>query len=475
MKKILALLILLNFPAFCQQIYPVNEVEKPAEPAGGVAFLNQFIASNMQIPIRLATKGMNARVFVQGVIEPDGSMSEMKVIKSVDSLSDKEALRILSLYKAWKPALIKEKAVRQTAVFPVSFRTNPMPEFDSTENAIVEYFDKNNLRTADVKKYKFRNFIPTDHLGYVRSDILYQELKSDKWKTLITIPFYKKEIYAHIFGSAGIDSVKAIKSFAKTDHYESSYEELIVQTDGKLLSHAVFPGSGKPPTNNKSYYLNGMLKEEQTAIDSIIQTIDWYDNGQLHSMLELGGGKGVLIKNVWERDGRQIVKDGNGWGKVKGNSWNRMAVYEEGKVLNGNKSGRWTGKLADSTLVYEEVYEDGKLIKGINKEKQVYTNDTMMPAQFKGGPEKLYRFLGENINYPSDASSARTTGRVIVSFTITEDGSLTDYKIEKSVLKSLDQEALRVIKKSSGLWEPATFRGQKTKVRYTLPINFDIN
>jgi len=474
MKKILTLLILLNFPAFCQQIYPVNEVEKPAEPAGGVAFLNQFIVSNMQIPIRLAAKGMNARVFVKGVVEPDGSMSEMKVIKSVDSLSDKEALRILSLYKAWKPALIKEKAVRQEAVFPVSFRTNPMPEFDSTENAIVEYFDKNNLRTVDVKKYKFRNFIPTDHLGYVRSDILYQELKSDKWKTLITIPFSKKEIYAHIFGPAGIDSVKAIKSFAKTDHYESSYEELIVQADGKLLSHAVYPGSGKPPTNNKSYYLNGMLKEEQTAIDSIIKTIDWYDNGQLHSIMELGGGKGVSIKNVWERDGRQIVKDGNGWGKVKGNSWNRMAVYEEGKVLNGNKSGRWTGKLADSTLVYEEVYEGEKLVKGISYlegNTVDYKSDFIIEPQFKGGKNKMFQFLGQNLNiFPG---SSRTKGKVVVSFVVREDGHLDDYKIEQSLSGSIDNEALRVVKKMDGQWEAGSQKGKPISMRYRLPINFE--
>jgi len=474
MKKILTLLILLNFPAFCQQIYPVNEVEKPAEPAGGVAFLNQFIVSNMQIPIRLAAKGMNARVFVKGVVEPDGSMSEMKVIKSVDLLSDKEALRILSLYKAWKPALIKEKAVRQEAVFPVSFRTNPMPEFDSTENAIVEYFDKNNLRTADVKKYKFRNFIPTDHLGYVRSDILYQELKSDKWKTLITIPFYKKEIYAHIFGPAGIDSVKAIKSFAKTDHYESSYEELIVQADGKLLSHAVYPGSGKPPTNNKSYYLNGMLKEEQIAIDSIIKTIDWYDNGQLHSIMELGGGKGVSIKNVWERDGRQIVKDGNGWGKVKGNSWNRMAVYEEGKVLNGNKSGRWTGKLADSTLVYEEVYEGEKLVKGISYlegNTVDYKSDFIIEPQFKGGKNKMFQFLGQNLNiFPG---SSRMKGKVVVSFVVREDGHLDDYKIEQSLSGSIDNEALRVVKKMDGQWEAGSQKGKPISMRYRLPINFE--
>lgn len=186
-------------------------------------------------------------------------------------------------------------------------------------------------------------------------------------------------------------------------------------------------------------------------------------------------GKGKIIKDVWERDGKQIVKDGVGWGKIDGNSYNGNATFEEGKVINGEKSGRWTSKLVDSTLIFEEFYEAGKLIKGIRPDKTEYTADDDKPAQFKGGPSKMYQFLGANIQYPYEASRRRITGRVVISFIVLEDGTLTDYKIEKNAEKSLNEEALRVVKKSSGLWEPGIMKGQKVKIRYTLPVNFDTN
>jgi len=478
MKFLLVILIICSGQVFAQEVFQVHEVEKAAEPAGGITFLNQFINANLQIPIKSAAKGMNARVFVKGVIEIDGSMSRLEVIRSVDSLIDQEALRVLGLYKAWKPALIKEKPVRQVSVFPVIFRTAPIPEFDSTENALIEYFDKNHTSVSDPNKYRFRNMIPVDERGFVRADISYQELVSGKWKTLKNIPYQKTEFWAPYVGPSGQDSIKAFKIFAKTDNWDNAYEEVILQADGKLLSHRTYPGSGRPPSSGKFYFITGVLQESQQTNDGLVKTTDWYDNGQIRSVLELGGGKGTIVKNVWERDGTQIVKDGNGWAKIKGNSYRGKIVFEEGQVVEGNRSGKWLGKFADSTVVYEEFYNAGKLEKGqSNFGKQLVTYDTgdISQPQFKGGLNKMYQFLGENISYPRDASASKITGRVVVSFVVQEDGTLNDYLIEQSVMKSLDNEALRVIKKMSGLWEPATQKGEKIRVRYKLPINFDTN
>jgi hypothetical protein len=465
MKSLIILFSLLGFPALCQQIYQVNEVEKPAEPKGGTAFLNQFIASNIQIPVKSAAKGLNARVFVKGIVEPDGSMSALEVVRSVDKGCDAEAVRLLSLYKAWQPALIKDKPVRQTTVFPVVFRTEPVPGFDSTENAIIEYFDKDKRSTGDPQKYKFRNFIPVDERGYVSGDIQYQEVRSGKWKTLVNIPFQKKEIWAQISGSAKVDSVKAFRTFAKTDHFDDPYEEAIFQTDGKLLSHAAYPGSGKPPVKNKSYYLSGMLFEEQERSDSISKMITWFDNGQIHSILNSGGKKGIAIKNVWERDGRQTVKDGNGWAKIKGNAYRQRAVSEEGKVENERKSGKWTGKFADSTLAFEEFFSGGVLEQGtsyFDGDKVTYENDFITEPQFNGGKDKMYKFLGENLRLPVGAPKAR--GRVVLSFVVQEDGHLGALKIEQSLSASVDND---------GRWEPGTLGGRKISVRYRLPVNFE--
>ena len=247
MKKLIFVLTLLSFQTFSQQIYQVNEVEKAAEPSGGIAFLNQFIAANIKIPIKSAAKGMNAKVFVKGIIETDGSMSALEILRSIDKSNDAEAIRLLSLYRAWKPALIKGNPVRQVTVFPVSFRTNPIPEFDSTENVIIEYFDKNNAPSIEPEKYKFRNIIPVDKFGFVRDDIQYEERRLNQWKMVKKIPYEKKEIWAHISGNEKVDSIRAFRISARMDNYESAYEEVIVQSDENFFHTAHIQALGVHP------------------------------------------------------------------------------------------------------------------------------------------------------------------------------------------------------------------------------------
>jgi TonB family protein len=76
--------------------------------------------------------------------------------------------------------------------------------------------------------------------------------------------------------------------------------------------------------------------------------------------------------------------------------------------------------------------------------------------------------------YPEQASRAKVKGKVMLAFTVCEDGSLCDYVVEKGVAPSLDNEALRVVKKMSGKWQPGKLRGRNVRVRYRLPVNFDM-
>ena len=97
MKRILMCLLLLSSQLFGQEIYLPHEVETTAEPVGGVSYINQFIFANLKIPFRSAVNGLNTRMYVKGIVEPDGSMSQLEISKGIDSLFDKEAIRVLSL------------------------------------------------------------------------------------------------------------------------------------------------------------------------------------------------------------------------------------------------------------------------------------------------------------------------------------------------------------------------------------------
>ena len=95
---------------------------------------------------------------------------------------------------------------------------------------------------------------------------------------------------------------------------------------------------------------------------------------------------------------------------------------------------------------------------------------TDMP-QFPGGAQALYTFLKENMKYPVLAQQMKLVGVVKVSFTVEEDGSISNIIVVEPVHKLLNDEAVRVVKMMPK-WIPGNRNGTPVKVRYTMPINF---
>ena len=93
-----------------------------------------------------------------------------------------------------------------------------------------------------------------------------------------------------------------------------------------------------------------------------------------------------------------------------------------------------------------------------------------MPS-FPGGQGALMSYLASNIKYPVVAQENGVQGRVIVSFVVERDGSISDVKVARSVDPSLDREAQRVVK-SMPRWTPGKQNGQTVRVKYTVPVVF---
>lgn len=91
--------------------------------------------------------------------------------------------------------------------------------------------------------------------------------------------------------------------------------------------------------------------------------------------------------------------------------------------------------------------------------------------EFPGGQAALMKFLSDNIRYPVIAQENGIQGRVICSFVVEKDGSITDVQVVRGVDPSLDKEAVRVIQ-SMPKWKPGKQRGKAVRVRFTLPIVF---
>ena len=104
------------------------------------------------------------------------------------------------------------------------------------------------------------------------------------------------------------------------------------------------------------------------------------------------------------------------------------------------------------------------------EETKVFDVVEQMP-QFPGGQQALFEYLSKNIKYPVIAEENGVQGRVIVTFVVERDGSITDVKVVKSVDPSLDKEAQRVVK-AMPHWIPGKQNGSAVRVKYTVPVTF---
>ena len=106
-------------------------------------------------------------------------------------------------------------------------------------------------------------------------------------------------------------------------------------------------------------------------------------------------------------------------------------------------------------------------------EEKIYTL-VEQNAEYNGGTAALLKFISSTIIYPEYAKDNEIQGRVYLQFIVRTDGSLSDIKVARSVPggKMLDDEAIRVIKLTSGKWNPARQNGKPVNCNMTLPVVF---
>ncbi|MBB3838618.1 TonB family protein [Runella defluvii] len=475
MKKIaFAFLCFVNLAANAQTIFQAQEVDKAATPQGGIPLFQEYIKANLQVPFATRAAGIKGRVFLSGVIEPDGSVSELKVTRGLQPQADQEALRVVGLYRAWQPAVKDSKPVRQAFNYSVVFPDNPITNYDSTSHSLVDYFNDKFQYTQEPKEYHFRRLIPVDNNGVVAADVVFEEFKKKEWKPYMSATYSKKPMMYKVENGNKIDSLPAYRITARDQNWNSYVPEMIVQTNGQLLSTTEFQGGGFQEVSHVHYYPSGILKEQLMADGANQMLVLWYDNGQIAEVIQRERPQAMTqteerIVGLWARTGQQHVKDGNGWAVKQENE-----ATSQGQLVNGKKEGRWVSKLADSTLYIDEFYSAGVLTKGTIYDKgevRTYTEARKNP-QFKGGVPALGQFLSQNLRYPAEASRRNVSGKVYLTFVVCEDGSLCDYEILKGIGSGCDEEALRIVKEMSGKWEPGVYRGKKVRVQYNLPISF---
>ena len=168
-----------------------------------------------------------------------------------------------------------------------------------------------------------------------------------------------------------------------------------------------------------------------------------------------------------------------------------LTACGQNKLSNGCENDTTTTELAGDVVEVDGMMEmpepeEEEVVRGkmpapvdtitpVKKDEPViYGEVPYTQPMFRGGESALRKFLQENVRYPESAAEGCIQGRVIVTFKVEKDGSLSDIKVVRGLGSEFDEEALRVVKMMPK-WLPAHTGGKVSVARYTVPIIFKKN
>ncbi len=97
-------------------------VEEPPAPVGGMEAFYNYVNENIQYPRQARTMRIEGRVFVQFVVDKDGSITNVEVLKGIGGGCDEEAVRVVKNAPKWNPGKQRGRPVRVKMVLPITFK-----------------------------------------------------------------------------------------------------------------------------------------------------------------------------------------------------------------------------------------------------------------------------------------------------------------------------------------------------------------
>ncbi len=93
--------------------------------------------------------------------------------------------------------------------------------------------------------------------------------------------------------------------------------------------------------------------------------------------------------------------------------------------------------------------------------------------EFPGGMAALSAYVSQHLRYPKEARKQDIEGRVLVTFVVEKDGSISDVRVLRGIGGGCDEEALRVVQQMPA-WKPGQQGGKPVRVKFTLPMRFKL-
>ena len=279
-------------------------------------------------------------------------------------------------------------------------------------------------------------------------------------------------IVMHADVNTDAEQLNAVKeSFRHTSHAVKviSDKEPIAIVDGKVIPYD--ESKSIDPNRIKSVYVFKSYKEELSKYNI---TEEQAKNGvvviELKKEGDIANQNNAKSENVVVVGYSTRMKSSEQFDAAKADFEQAKDDFEQAK-----------DKFEQSDKAFKQAEKDfakaDKAFKQMEKDVQEqdppYIKVEKMPT-FQGGDLNVFRnWMQGQIQYPKEAMEKNISGRVIFSFVVEKDGSTSDFTVLQAPDKLLVAEVERIFK-TCPKWEPGTQRGEKVRVKYTVPIVFAV-
>jgi TonB family protein len=237
------------------------------------------------------------------------------------------------------------------------------------------------------------------------------------------------------------------------------------------------------------YFMNGIRKRTAAFKKGRFNGIEtkYYPNGKLYEIRNFkdlserynpgfypgGTIDGYKIQMVDLRDstGKLLVSNGTGHILIFDEDFKK--IVEEGDIRNYKLEGDWRGLIADSGK-FICTFHNNELKSGISymKSGHHYNFKSLEEsAVFSDGQVAFNKFIKKNVQYLESARKRKISGSVRIGFDVEINGTVSHVMVERGLMKSLDDEAMRVISLSP-LWYPATQFGVPFRTHQSAVVDF---
>jgi TonB family protein len=261
----------------------------------------------------------------------------------------------------------------------------------------------------------------------------------------------------------------ATKLSAINEYYPNGKPKLFANSVNRKYNQLSFDGSCI------TYYPNGHKRSIMNYHKGYAwgDIISYYPNGNLYTITKFNGkGRDSLVEC---RDSLGLVLAENGNGKWLEFYSDFSSEFEEGPIKDSLEEGEWK-EIGKSNEQYVTVFHKGQIISSTapgryDFREMIFSAVEQEPVYADGGGAGFNLYLSKNIVFPAYDSRIGTQGRVIVTFVVEKDGTLSNVKALRGPSKAIEDEAVKIVSLSPP-WVPGMQNDSPVRVQYTISFAF---